>query len=215
MHKIFVAVCVFCLVFAVTAEAIDRDARMIDRAQLDLASLDNADSIGASIWGETALAAPGGEWAFLGGLGFGTISPDDAANDDYWGLALGLKYYFTELTSVSVLGSYVNLDNGSDRDIKAGGAQLKHRFVSATEPVCPFLKAGVTYRRRSTFSDWEVSDDSVSETAVDLGGGLELAMNETFSFVIEASYVNAESSDDDASDPDGWLGAISMQYYWF
>lgn len=215
MRKVLAVCCLLSLVFAVTAQAIDRDARMIDRAQLDVASLDSADSIGASIWGESALAAPGGRWAFLAGLGLGTISPDYAENDDYWGLALGLKYYLTELTSLSVLGSYVDLDNGSDRDIKAGTGMLKHRLAPATEPVSPFLKAGLSYRRRSTFSDWDVTDASVSETAVELGGGVEFAMNETLSFVIEASYVNAESSDDNTSEPDGWAGAVAMQYYWF
>jgi len=215
MRKSVVAGCLICLLFAAAAQAIDRDARMVDRAQLDVAALDDADSIGGSIWGEMALAAPTGQWAFLAGLGRGTISPDYADNDDYWGLALGLKYYLTELTSVSVLGGYAKLENGSGRDIKAASGMLKHRLISATEPVSPFIKAGVTFRRRSTFSDWDVSDDSISETAGELGAGAEFAVNETFSLVIEGSYVNAESSDDDTSEPDGWTGAVSMQYYWF
>ena len=90
-----------------------------------------------------------------------------------------------------------------------------HAAMVKGEPVSPFVKGALWYRDRSSFSDEHVSDDSVSEGLLELGGGFEFAMNETLTFVFEASYIASDSSDDDTEDLDGWLGALSMQYYWF
>jgi len=217
MKTLIATLAVLTLLSATPSQAIDREARHVDRAQLDVANLDDADSIGGSIWSEAALADPGQRWAVLAGLGLGTISPDNAHNIDYWAVNFGLKYYLSSLTTVSALANYTNLDDrqGTERDIKGAGAILKHRIMPAGEPVSPFVKGGVWYRERSTFSDQDTSDDSVSEGLVEVGGGFEFAMNDTLTFVFEASYVNADSSDDDTEDLDGWLGAVSMQYYWF
>jgi opacity protein-like surface antigen len=210
MKKSFVLFAVFLVLFAVSAEAIDRNARMIDKAQLDLSYLDDADSIGGSIWGEVAVSAP--EWAVLAGLGYGTISPDNADNTDYWGISIGLKYYITTLTSVSAVGNYMNLDSGGERDSRSGIVSVKHRLLAPEEPVSPFIQGGIGWRNRSTFSD-AGAEDSFSEFLWTAGGGVELSMNDSFSIVFEANFVEADDSPDENEDLDGWVAAAAMRYY--
>ncbi|MFC1453357.1 outer membrane beta-barrel protein [Verrucomicrobiota bacterium] len=191
--------------------AIDRDAGMIDNLTVDMAYLDEADSFGASIWGEQALRVT--DWAVLAGLGHGTISPDDCGNWDYWRMSLGLKYYYSRYSSFSGVGEYTIYQDGEDLDTKSALFTFKYRLLPADEAISPYLKLGVGVRHRSTFSDRETDDDDVSEALTMAGGGCEFAMTDSFSFVFEAQYVAAKESDNGAEDLDGWLGAATMQYY--
>jgi hypothetical protein len=181
---------------------------MIDRFSLDLAELDDADSIGGSIWGEQNVGWDG-SWAVLAGGGLGTISPDNAGNIDYWRLGLGLKYYFTELNSLALLGHYTDYD---DCDAKAATLFYKQRLWSAKAQISPFGTASATLRDRSTFSDPEC-DDSVSEFVFTLGGGCDFAASENLVFSFEGGYAVADESDDGAEDLDGLVLTFSMVYY--
>ncbi len=207
------------LLFLTTgALAIDRDARMIDTVSLNLAALDDVDSIGGSIWGETAIAQPRKDWSLLFGFGYDELSPDNARNVEAWTGGFGLKYYLTEFTSFSGVGTYTRYIQGRntpDRDAKAATLSVKHRFQSADAPVSPFLKGAVTWRDRSTFSHVEpdLEDRSVSELLVALIGGVEFRMTDTWSFVVEVGYVEADASSNRAENLDGPIASLAMQYY--
>jgi hypothetical protein len=207
----------WCLVFAVAAlnaSAIDREAKMIDRVNLDLATLDDADSIGGSILGETAFASQWQEWAILVGGGLGEISPLVENDVSYWNVLLGLKYYFCPLTSVSVYGKYEQFDtNPNHRDAKSINLQVKQRLLPAEYPVCPFVTGGIALRDRSTFTG-DGTEDSFSEYLGNVGGGCEFMMNDELSFEFAAGYQIADTSEDGAEDLDGWIATVGMIYYW-
>jgi len=197
-----------------SAKAIDREAKMIDRVSLDLASLDDVDSIGGSILGESALSAGPEAWAILFGGGMGTISPIGEDDVDYWNVVLGLKLYLCPVTSISAVGRYEKYNMGSsDRSAKSAIFSAKQRLRPADAPFSPFVEGSITIRDRSTFTD-PGTEDSFSEYLVSAGGGCEFAMNDELSFVFEAYYQLADSSDDGSEDLDGWLGSVSMVYYW-
>ena len=203
------------------AYAIDRDARMIDTVSLNVASLNDADSIGGSLWGETAFNLPRQDWALLIGGGYDEISPDDdSSNLAGWTMGIGLKYYLLPVTSFSAVGTYsrYDADNGAaeDKDIKAATLTAKQRFMPASDPFCPYAKGSLTWRNRSTFSGFDpaVEDDSFSEYLLTVAGGIEFEMRPDFTIIFEAGYVTADASDNDAEDLDGFIGSVAMQYYW-
>ncbi len=200
------------------ASAIDRGARMIDTAALNVAELDDVDSIGGSLWVENVFAVPNADWAMLAGVGYDEISPDGSDNVEAWTLGLGLKHYILPVTSVSLIGAYTrfNEENGApERDTKAATVTLTHRLLPADEPISPFLKGALTWRDRSTFSDFEPQpeEDSFSEVLVTLGGGAEFAMGPAFTFVFDVGLVIADQSADGAEDMDGVVGSVAMRYY--
>lgn len=209
MNKALIPFLVLSLM-ATGASAIDRGATMVDRISLDVASLDDADSVGASIWGEYCLAAENENLALLAGGGYSEISPDHFSNIEAWMLGIGFKYYLHPLTSLSLVGSYTWWD--SEKDVKAGTALLKQRLVSAAENVSPFVTASVTARERSTFSD-PGTENSFSETIFTVGGGFDFMLREDMAFAFEASYADADKSPNEEEDLDGWLGSFSMIYY--
>jgi hypothetical protein len=218
--KGFAAVLAIVFASCVGAQAIDRDARMIDFVSVDVANLDDADSIGGTIWGETALDVPNDAWAVLFGGSYALISPDTGEEEiDAWTIGIGLKYYLTPVTSFSAVGSYTHYDqkDSDDRDAKTGTVSAKQRFAPAGASISPFAKASLAWRNRSTFSgaDPAVIRDSFSEVLLSLGGGVEFAMNDELSFVFEAAYVEADESDDGTEDLDGFTASVAMQYYWY
>ena len=215
MKRIIGLLCIVSFVLPIlNAQAIDREARMIDRVSLDLAHLDDVDSIGGSILGETAIAPAADQWAVLFGGGMGRLSPLGGGDSDTWNVLLGLKFYPFRLTSVAAYGKYEEFQvSGVSRDARSATCCIKQRLLPAEVPVCPFVGGGLTVRDRSTLTDLG-TQDSFSELLTYFGGGCEFAMNEEFSIVFEAYYQLAQSSDDRSEDLDGWLGTVSMVYYW-
>jgi len=194
------------------AVAIDRNAKMIDTFAFDFSELDDMDYAGGSIFGETSFLDS--DWAILFGGGYGSSSPNDAPNIDILTVSVGLKYYIIPPTSVSLLGTYQNFDqrSRSEKDAVMGTVGVKHRFISADEPVSPFVTGTISWRDRSSFSDPE-NEDTFSETLFSVGGGVEFAMRRDFAFVFEGAYVEADDSSDGSEDLDGFVGSIALRYY--
>ena len=195
------------------AFAIDRDAKMIDTAAVEFMELDDADGISVAAWGETAFDTDSQDWAVLVKGAYGRISPVDLGSINFWNLGVGLKYYLIPSTSLAVIGDYTRYDGS--RDAKMGTLQGKHRFISATEKVSPYVTASIGIRDRSSFSDADVPVDSFSEALVTVGAGVEFRMNDVLSFVFDARYVEADESDDATEDLDGFTGFLGLQYYYF
>jgi hypothetical protein len=214
MKKLLVLWCVVFVASVWTAKAIDREARMIDRVNLDMATLNDADSYGGSIIGETALATRWHEWAILAGGGAGTIAPLNEDDISYWNVLLGLKLYATPLTGVSAYGKYEQFATSPHhRDAKSLNIQVKQRLLPVEFSVCPFAAGGLTLRERSTFTGLD-TQDSFSEFLVNAGGGCEFVMNEELSFEFAVYYQVADASEDETEDLDGWMATVGMLYYW-
>ena len=213
MKKYGLSILVTSLLCACPSFAIDRNAEMIDTAALEVSNLDDADSIGVGVWGETAFDTESPVWAVLVKAAYGEIAPTDASNMHYWNAAVGLKYYILPETSVALLGDYTSYND--TRDAKMGTIQGKHRFVSAEEKVSPYATASIGIRERGTFSDEDVKERSYTEKLLTLGGGVEFRMTEVLSFIFDAKYVAARSSSDGTEDLDGIAGFIALQYYYF
>ncbi|MDA0577336.1 MAG: outer membrane beta-barrel protein [Verrucomicrobia bacterium] len=199
------------------ARAIDRDARLIDTVSLNLADLNDADSIGGTLWGETAVNVERQDWAILFGGGYEEVSPDNASNIEGWTLGIGLKYYLLPVTSISGVGTYTRYDQdgNDDKDAKAATLTVKQRLLPAEDPLSPFVKGALTWRDRSTFSEAEpgAERDSYSEALLTVSGGAEFEMADNFTFIFEAGYVIADESNDQLEDLDGLVATIAMQYY--
>lgn len=196
------------------ASATDRDAQMIDWLAMDVMSFSDADGFGGSVWGETTFATPRRDWALLFGGGVGQLSPDASELPDlnYWRVGVGLKYYFMPLTSLSAVGDYTRFDDEGDSDMKSGMAILKQRLVRAEAPVAPYVTGGIGAREREVMTG---SDDSVSETLLSVGGGIEFNMSEEFVIALDISYITADDTPDEAAELDGVVGQLQLKYYWF
>ncbi|MCE9614418.1 MAG: hypothetical protein K8T26_09090 [Lentisphaerae bacterium] len=219
MKKAGLAGLAILLGMCVGAYAIDRDARMIDTVSLNLASLNDADSIGGSLWGETATAVERQDWAILFGGGYDEISPDGADNIEAYTIGIGLKYYLLPVTSASAVGTYTRYNQGDleDKDAKAATVSLKQRLTPAEDAFAPFVRGALTWRNRSTFSSAlpQPEEDSFSEVLLAVTAGIEFEMRSDFTFIFEGGYQEADESNDNTEDLDGILGSVSMQYYWF
>ena len=191
--------------------AIDRDAKMIDTAALELMELDDADGIGLAVWGETAFNPEITDWSILVKAGYGEFSPTGVDDFTYWTASVGLKHYLTTETSIALIGNFTHYS--SDRDAKSAIVAGKHRFVPAGENVSPYVTASAGIRDRSSFSDDDQTNDSFGEAVFSAGGGVEFRMTDTLSLIFDLKLVQADESDDSTEDLDGLVGFLGLQYY--
>ena len=182
---------------------------MIDALWLQGASYNGVDYIGARITGETEIQNSGGQWAILAGVSGGTFSFDSEDDFDAFGVSLGVKYYLTELTSISGEGSYTWDD--SDVNFTAGGAtaSFKQRLLAPTRAISPY------FRLDTSLHFIEQDDDSYNVLAVAAITGCDFAMNDTMAFVFEGGVSESDSvSGDGVGRQDGWFLSLAMKYYW-
>lgn len=198
------------LVLSVNSYAIDRDARFIDSIGAYGMSYHNGNLRGFELWGETKVGGNTRDWAIIVGGGIGTDSPDNERDSDFWNGLGGLKYYFSDFTSLALVGSYMAYQSSSDLDISAASLIGKHRFIEASEGVSPFFTASATFR------SWDTgNDEDESEIVGTIGLGCEFMLTKELSIVFEGSYVHGESLSSDGPElKDGLLGAIYFTGYW-
>lgn len=199
------------LVFSVSSYATDRNARFIDSIGAFGMSYKDGQMTGYQIWGETALGRTSRDWALIVGGGIGSESPDKGNDSDFWDGLGGMKYYFSDFTSLALVGSYMAYDSDAHLKISAASLIGKHRFIEAAEGVSPFFTASATYRSRDYGNDNENEDEIVGT----VGLGCEFMMNQDLSIVFEASYIHGESLDSGGAEiQDGVMGAIYVTGYW-
>lgn len=211
MKKALLWVSVLVCISALTSGyAIDRDAKFIDSLGFNGLSCDRGDVRGAALWGETALATFNRRWSIVFGGGMGTDSPEGGSDADYWSAILGMKYYFSHQTSLTVGGDYLTTD---DRDITTGRFFLKHRFINLMEGegVSPFVTASLGYRSAGNIGAPGHTDEMV-ET---LGVGCEFMITDTLSITFEGSYLRGDRIS--GEEPDlgngGMLGVYLTAYF--
>lgn len=182
---------------------------MIDALWVEGTSYNGVDYVGARITGETEIQNTGGQWALLASVGGGTLSFDNADDFDALGVSLGVKYYVTELTSISGEGSYTW--NNADINFSEGGAtaSFKQRMRAPTRAISPY------FRIDTSLSFLEQDDDSYNVLAVAAFAGCDFVMNDTMAFVFEGGLSESDSvSGDGIARQDGWILRLAMKYYW-
>ena len=203
------------LIVATAALAIDRDAATIESLIVEVANYDDIDIITAAAWSEIALDTIHEEWAILVGLKFGQASADNGADENTWYVGGGIKYYATDFTSFSLLGSYQDIGSGYDFDMITAEFSAKHRLISAEDTISPFVVGGAAIQGVQGTSQTGLSDD-FTHFIVTAEVGCDLMLHKTLAIALQAGFSLSESFDGGGHDQhaDGWLGSVGMVYYW-
>ena len=201
------SLCAITLLAVSSTYAIDRNADMIDAFKVEGASYRDSDYVALRITGEKKIADSTGKWAILAALAGGQLDIDAGPEVDVIEIALGLKYYLTSLTSISGMGRYTLNDSGIEFEVGEFDVSVKHRLVSASRPVSPYLKAAAGMQ----FVD---QDESYEVLVLTASAGCDFMMNESMAFVFEAGISESEDIDGGMDLEDGVHFGIAMQYYW-
>jgi len=208
-----------CALVGMDALAIDRDAAMIDELNVEGTSYDDADYFGVSITVENVMAAASGNWALLAGVGMGELEFDGMAteNDAVWG-GLGVKWYMTPVTGISIMGTWRELDYSGFEDVEILGVtgELKQRLLPATMAISPYVKAAATFQEVDHPAGYLnlATAGTFTELIVSAYFGCEFMMNESMAWVFEAGLSESEDFEDGDDTQDGFLARLAMRYYW-
>jgi hypothetical protein len=201
-----------CLV-AWNAGALDRNADLIDTLGVIADPFDGYDGVSGSLWGETAIASWGTEWAFTAGGQYGTFSPHRTESADYWEFGLGVKYTLPTLTALSATALYGQYDLLGSPEVRTGRIEMLQRLLPATWPISPFLTGSLALRSADAVAGRRderlfVQNSVSSELVSGAGAGCDFSMTEDMSIVLQAVYLANENL------PDGWTASVGMKYYW-
>jgi len=209
------AILVPALVLAASAHALDRGAKRIERLELHAGFPKEGDRHAAFVTSEAALPESGGVWALRASLGGGSVDPDKAPSQTFWGGELGLSYGLTALTRLSLTGGYTYQNRPTHHDdIWSVNGYARQRILSASEPVSPYIELRTALRRirgpHDAFSNRRATHDWILAGV----GGLEIRMRHDFSIVLEGGAAHSETFGEGRQRADGVFAAIAMQYYW-
>lgn len=194
------------------AQALDREASMIDSIGAKMTPFDHNDGISGFIQGEQAIQNTGGQWAFLVGGQYGTVCPD-FIDEDFWSATAGLKWYLCPLTSVSATFTYGQYDMPENPDYRNVALELKQRLLPAAAAISPFITLGGNVHSTDDFYEQDGSrniyhDETTSDLAATAGAGVDVSMTDDMVIVIDTTYTDPENGED------GWVMGLSMKYYW-
>jgi hypothetical protein len=200
---------------ALTASAIDRNASMIDSAAIAGYRSSTVRIVTLDVWGENALVAPRRDWAILVNLGFGQAKPAGGASGNTWAAGLGVKYYLTELASLSLVGRYETWGGDSGVDVASGTLGFKYRFLSAEEVVSPFATCGVAFQGITRDIAGTEESDSLSEAQLSVGVGCDFLLKSDMALVMQGAFFQPEKlAGDGAKLDNGWTASAGLAYYW-
>jgi len=199
---------------AFEAEALDRNSTIIDTLAVEVGGYDNGDFLVATLNGETAIADPDLDWAILLGGGFGQWSADNAADIDFWQFSVGMKFYLTTVTSMSIVGRYTSYDAPvDDPSTMEGIFTFKQRLAVSEAAISPYLAGSVSLRD----SEWDpdsVTSESFTELVAGVTAGCDLMLTETMAVVLEGTYTFPQEISGGAESPDTWIGVFGMKGHW-
>ncbi len=212
-------VLVFCLATTMMGvpfgAAIDRDVSMIDMIGMDMAGYRHVGYFGGSLWVENRLAAESEDWALVAGIGYGEYDIKDGKDPASWFAALGIKYYLTSFSSLSLVGSYRNFAHRSNFDILAGTATFKLRFIPPRFAISPYGVASASYQycdfAAGYFSRQGEEFDALVTT---LGAGVDFMARDDLAFTFEAGYSDSEDFNEGVEYADGVYAGVYLRYYW-
>ena len=194
---------------------------MIDELNLDTSSYDHGDYVGVSITVENVIGVLKRNWALIAGIGMGELDLDSDAlsgNYDSWWAALGVKWYMTPVTGISVSGLMRNTDfsTGQDVEIAGGVVEVKQRLLPASKAISPYVRGKATLQEVDHPANYLGINTAGSFTELIISAlfGCDFMMNDEMAWTFEAGYSESEEFEDGRDTEDGFLARIAMRYYW-
>ncbi len=217
MTKMIVFVCaIAAMCFAGTASAIDGGAATIDTLGVEGTSFNHAGSVAGTFGTEVAVTVPTDDWAILAGVSYRSADPDWSNEKlEGWGGDLGIKYYFTRLTSLALLGGMEQYDALASKNVTTASLAFKQRLLPARAGVSPFVDAGFGLR----FPDYvptDPADHSNHDYVIKLGAGCDFMFTDTLALMFGVNYNTILESLNlsNMSKNDGWTGTLAIVGYW-
>jgi hypothetical protein len=207
------AILVTVLGLAIPSQATDRNAVSIDHLGIFSSSFDGGSSFGVVLFGEQALISPTREWALLVGGGMGDIDLDKMNSLEYWELLAGLKYYLSEFNMVSSYFLYSSYEGNGDPAARALFVEGRHRFLSAYDPVSPYVKLAVAVRDQDNPWDMPTAEDYVEGVGA-IGAGVDINFATSLALVIEVTGEGSAEFSGDNHSPGQWGGLVAFKGYW-
>ena len=208
------------LVFSIATGvfALERNAKMIDTLYLESSDYDYGQLRSINLSVENMTAAKNESWAIIADLGLGNIDYDNMGDEDFWSGSLGVKYYLTTVTSLSLMGSYTEMgfSTGPDIEFLAGTLEVIQRLFPTSFAVSPFVKISASVQEvdhPANFLSLPVAD-SFTELVLKGTVGCDFLMNDEFAFVFSLGYSESEDLDDGGDTSDGLSAVVAMKYYW-
>lgn len=206
----------FAICSATVAHALDRDARVIGQAGVEVISYKDMDAARVVFWDETALNLER-DWAVVAGAGIGEFfgSGGNEKQGMYF-VALGAKWYPQPTTSIQLLGSCDWAGAGGGFRLIGGTAALEHRFVTEQGALSPFIVGSASIQKALT-DPWAVDQEAFTCLTFKAGVGCDLIMNSDVTLVMQATFADSQASKAhlDRNFADGWTGTIALKYFWF
>lgn len=203
--------------FGINASGIERDALSIETLRFDAANYDHNDDFGVAISDVSPIAGSGGEWAVVSEIGAGQLSQSSGPSFDRLHLKIGVRHYFSEISSAMVQGGYAWYDANDAFGVGMVGLTARQYLLAPAEPIAPYIRA--TASLQFVDGSWQSparTSSSYRMLVIEAFAGCELRMQNNLAFVLEGGVSESESLDRDGRGiADGWLLRIGMQYDWF
>jgi hypothetical protein len=216
MKRMIVFACgIAVLCFSGMAYGIGGGAAIADRLTVDAASFNDVGTYAIMLESEVAVKVPTEDWSVLVGVDYRSISQDSTRTTfDGFGGELGIKYYFTRMSSLALIGTYDDYDCDGANKVTAGVLRFDQRFKPARSGVSPFINGAVGVR----YPDYQLSnahEDRSSEYVICLGVGCDFMLTDTLAMTIGGSYKSfLNSLTDNFTKHDGWIGTVGFVGYW-
>lgn len=215
MRHLFIAA-ILALCSATVANALDRDAREISQADVEVISYKNMDAARVVVWDETALKLER-DWAVVAGAGIGEFfgSGGNEKKEMYF-VALGAKWYPRPTTSIQLIGSCDWAGGGGGFRLVGGTASIEHRFVTEQGAISPFVACSASIQD-SLIDPWGVDQKAFTCLVFKAGGGCDLIMSSDVTLVLQAMFADSQAASVHLGRnyADGWTGTIGLKYFWF
>ncbi len=200
----------------VQAQALQRDAVIIDQVLVEFGQYEYNDVVRGTLWGEAQVhAAPA--WSLVGGIGAGVISHDWNGNPDLWFVSLGLKRHLSGYSSIKLLGLFEWADSGDDYSIGGGSLGYERRFANVVDSISPYVALDVAVLD-AKITPWNARNEQFTAMRVDLTLGCDVSLTEECVLVLQTKLTDSTSFSTSALSygdfGDGWSIGAAMKYYW-
>jgi hypothetical protein len=214
MRTMTVFACVVAAVcFGKVASAIEGGSTVVDTLGIEATSFDQVGSVAGTLDTEVAVKVPSEDWAILAGVSYRSVDPDWSDTKlEGWGGKLGIKYYFTRMTSLALLGSREEYDAVASRNATAASLAFEQRLLPARSGVSPFVDASLSVR----FPDYVLADPvnrRDHDYVIRLGAGCDFMLTDTLALAFGIDYNSIMKNLSDLTKNDGWTGTIGFVGY--
>lgn len=215
MPKVVIAA-VVAVCCATVAQALERDAKVVGKAEVDVVSYKNMNAARVVVWDETALNLER-EWAVVAGAGVGRFFSSAEGGDVtmYFG-ALGAKWYPRTTTSIQLLGSCEWAGSGSGFRVISGMATVEQRFITEQSALSPYVAFSAALQNAQV-NPWGSDEKPFSCMALKAAVGCDLIVSSDVTIEFQVLFTDSQDRDHNVNRDyaDGWTGTVGLKYFWF